>query len=101
MLTIENLNQKNYLPQNFFEENSADDKKSDEFVIFSKAEWKHFIDEVNKQIAKKVPVDFSKAARNARYLAELDKSIQQGNEGKIISFTEEDWEKFTDEQELY
>ena len=70
--------------------------------FFTNEEWKYFKDEINKQVAEgEKIIDFGKAMRNARYLAKLDRSIQQEQEGKLVKFTEEEWEKFTDGQELY
>ena len=70
--------------------------------FFTNEEWKYFKDEINKQVAEgEKIIDFGKAGRNARYLAMLDESFKQAREGKIISFTEEAWENFVNEQELH
>ena len=70
--------------------------------FFTNEEWKYFKDEINKQVAEgEKIIDFGKAGRNARYLAKLDKSIRQDKEGKLVKFTDEEWEKFVDGQELY
>ena len=61
----------------------------------------HFKDEINKQLSESKIIDIGKAMRNARYLAKLDKSIQQEKEGKLVKFTDEEWEKFVSGQELY
>ena len=102
MLDIQNTNQKNNFLQKVSEEKIlSEEKNSGELRIFNAQEWKHFISEVNKQFDEGQAVDFEKATHNARYLTMLDKSIQQGKEGKIISFTEEEWENFVNEQELH
>ena len=41
-----------------------------------------------------------KAAHNAEYLSMLDESRRQIAEGKIVSFSDEEWDKFVQEQEL-
>ncbi|MBQ9615687.1 MAG: hypothetical protein IJR38_05035 [Selenomonadaceae bacterium] len=42
-----------------------------------------------------------KAARNAEYLAELERRTKDIREGRnIVSFTDEEWEKFIHEKEL-
>ena len=70
-------------------------------MILTEEESKYFQDEINKQLTETKIIDIGKAMRNARYLAKLDRSIQQEKEGKLVKFTEEEWEKFTDGQELY
>ena len=35
-----------------------------------------------------------KAARNAAYLSKLDRSREEIRQGKTVSFTDEEWEKF-------
>lgn len=78
------------------QENNAEDN-----MILTEEESIHFKNEINKQLAETKIIDIGKAMRNARYLAKLDRSIQQEKEGKMVKFTEEEWEKFVDGQELY
>ena len=73
------------------------DLESENSISFTKGEWGHFIDEMKKQFTEDNSIDIGKAIHNARYLAMLDESIRQGKAGKIVSFTEEDWEKFANE----
>lgn len=71
--------------------------ESGERVMFTKEELAHFITEINLQFAAGEGIDFGKAARNARYLAKLDRSDRQFEEGKVVAFTAEEWEKFANE----
>lgn len=41
-----------------------------------------------------------KAARNAAYLAKLEQSRKQIEQGKVVRFTDEEWEKFTNAQDI-
>ena len=43
----------------------------------------------------------TKAARNAAYLAKLAHADEQIREGKIVTFTSEEWENFINEQDLH
>ena len=70
-------------------------------VIFTSEEWAYLEKEINKQIDEGHHViDYQKAINNARYLAKLVKSIQQIKDGKVVRFTDEEWEKIVNEQEL-
>ncbi|MBR2215147.1 MAG: hypothetical protein IJ849_05245 [Selenomonadaceae bacterium] len=42
-----------------------------------------------------------KAANNAAYLAKLELADRQLREGKVKTFTAEEWEKFVNEQDIY
>ena len=77
------------------------EKNFDDDMILTEEESIHFKDEINKQLSESKIIDIGKAVRNARYLAKLDKSIQQEKEGKLVKFTDEEWEKFVSGQELY
>ncbi len=77
------------------------ENKVEDDMILTEEESVHFKNEINKQLAENKIIDIGKAMRNARYLAMLDESFKQAREGKIISFTEEEWENFTNEQELH
>ncbi|MBQ9441602.1 MAG: hypothetical protein IJU55_01130 [Selenomonadaceae bacterium] len=55
---------------------------------FTLEEWAYFMDEVNKQIGEGVKeIDFGKATRNARYLAKLDRSFKnmENGGGRVIT----------------
>ena len=75
--------------------------QAEDNMILTEEESVHFKNEINKQLAETKIINIGKAVRNARYLAMLDRSFKQGEEGKVISFTEEEWEKFVNEQELH
>ena len=72
----------------------------DEKIIFTSEEWAQLEKEIKKQIDETGTIDYRKAINNARYLAKLYRSIQQFKEGKVVTFTDEEWEKFVNEQEL-
>jgi len=70
-------------------------------IIFTPEEWEYLMQEVNKQFAENGTVDYQRAINNARYLAMLAESIRQDKEGKVVTFTDEEWEKFVNEQDLH
>lgn len=72
---------------------------ANKIINFAPAELKLFKDELDKQLAEGNGIDILKALRNARYLAELDKSEKQFAEGYFIEFTHEDWENFTNNRD--
>lgn len=74
------------------ETDSAEDS-----MILTAEESIHFKNEINKQLAETKIIDIGKAMRNARYLAMVERSKKQLKEGKVVSFTEEEWEKFINE----
>lgn len=76
------------------------DESSDGKIIFTAEEWSHLEKEIAKQIDETGNIDYRKAINNARYLAKIDESIKQFEEGKVLRFTDEEWEKFVSEQEL-
>ena len=80
---------------------NVQENKIEDSMILTEEESIHFKDEINKQLSETKIIDIGKAMRNARYLAMLDESFKQAREGKIVSFTEEEWENFTNEQELH
>ena len=69
-------------------------------INFAPRELTLFKAELDKQLAEGNGVDIFKALRNARYLAGLERSIKQFDEGKIVKFTAEEWEAFVNEQNL-
>ena len=81
---------------------SPNENKNLDGEFFTHEEWTHLKNEINKQMAEGSKIiDFVKAVNNARYLAKLDRSIQQEKDGKFVKFTDEEWEKFINGQELY
>lgn len=50
-------------------------------VFFDKYEWKNFLVEIKDMIKDGKEIDFQKAINNARYLAIIDKGIEQMNNG--------------------
>ena len=66
----------NYIPTADLPENFNPKVDGGDLVIFTKAEFKHFTEEINKQFAESGNADFLKATQNARYLAELDRRIK-------------------------
>lgn len=66
---------------------------------FNSAELKFFILEIKDMIIEGKELDAGKAVRNAKYLAEMERRVKDIESGKnVISFTEEEWEKFIDEK---
>jgi len=63
-------------------------------INFAPREWTLFQEELSKQFAEGNGVDILKALRNARYLAGLERSIKQFDEGKVVKFTADEWEAF-------
>ena len=81
---------------------SAPLDKNDGGIFFTAEEWAYLEKEIAKQIEEGSRViDYKKAINNARYLATLDESLKQAKEGKIVSFSGEEWEKFVGEQEFH
>ena len=70
-------------------------------INFAPAELKIFKEELDKQFDEGNGVDIFKALRNARYLAMLDSSFKELEEGKVVSFTEDEWEDFINAQNLH
>lgn len=69
-------------------------------INFAPRELILFKSELDKQSAEGNGIDILKALRNARYLAGLERSIKQFEEGKVVNFTAEEWEAFVNEQNL-
>lgn len=42
-----------------------------------------------------------KAAKNAAYLAKLDRSREQLEQGQTVAFTDEEWEKYINAQDIH
>lgn len=54
----------------------------------------------NTSVEEFVRATSSRAARNAAYLAKLDRARQEIREGKVVTFTDEEWEKFVNAQNI-
>ena len=74
-----------------FDQDVIDESKP---IIFAPREWFFFKEELYKQFAEGKDIDFLEAIRRARYLAMLDKSFKQLEEGKVVTFTETDFEHY-------
>ncbi|MBQ7477022.1 MAG: type II toxin-antitoxin system Phd/YefM family antitoxin [Selenomonadaceae bacterium] len=57
-------------------------------IIFTRQEWKHFIDEVGMRKGQEI----EKCINNARYLAKLDRADEQIRKGHVIVKTLEELE---------
>ena len=77
--------------QTFNQENIDANK----IINFAPAELKLFKDELDKQLEEGNGIDILKAIRNARYLAMVDRSLKEIEEGKVVRFTPEEWEDFS------
>ena len=54
----------------------------------------------NVGVAEYILAMVNKAMRNAEYLAKLDRAYKDKAEGKGVMFTDEEWERYVNEQEL-
>ena len=81
MVEVQTLNQENL--------------DANKLINFAPAELKLFKDELDKQLEEGNGIDLLKALRNARYLAGLEESLKQFEEGKVVRFTPEEWEAFS------
>jgi len=70
-------------------------------ITFAPREWYFFKEEIKNQIAAGEGVDILKALHNARYYAMLDRSSKQIAEGKVVTFTDEEWEAFANAQDIH
>lgn len=62
-------------------------------ITFAPREWFFFKSEINDQIAEGKGIDLLKALRAARFYAEIERSTEQYKQGKVVTFTEEEWER--------
>lgn len=69
-------------------------------INFAPRELSLFQSELNKQFEETGGVDILKALRNTFYLAGLERSIKQFDDGKVVNFTAEEWEAFVNEQNI-
>lgn len=70
-------------------------------ITFAPREWFFFKSEINDQIAEGKGIDLLKALRAARFYAEIERSTEQYKQGKVVTFTEEEWEAFVNAQNLH
>ena len=91
MLAKQNLKEKNFLQQ---EENFG------ESVTFTPLELKYYNAEIAEMLAEGKIIDIPKAIHNAKYFAELADSEKEIAEGKVVSFSDEEWEEFVNAQNL-
>ncbi|MBR4153271.1 MAG: DUF1902 domain-containing protein [Selenomonadaceae bacterium] len=70
-----------------------------ENVTFTPLELKYFVLELKDMMAEG-KFDLPKVIHNARYLAELEISDKQFEEGHYIEFEDGEWDKFVDEQDF-
>ena len=64
-------------------------------IEFAPNELKYFKLELDKQFEESKDINILKAIRNARYLSMVDKSLKQIEEGKVVRFTEKEFEEFS------
>ena len=81
-----------------FDQDVIDESKP---IIFAPREWFFFKEEVKDQIAEGKGVNLLKALRAARFYAMIDRSTKQFKEGKVVTFTDEEWEAFVNAQNLH
>ena len=63
---------------------------TEENITFDKYEWKNFLIEIKNMVKDGKEIDFAKAMRNARYLAIIDRGIEQMNKGGGHTVTDEE-----------
>ena len=63
-------------------------------ITFAPREWFFFKAELKDQIAENKGVDILKALRAARFYAMIERSSKQAEEGKVVTFTDEEWKTF-------
>ena len=71
-----------------------------ESITFEPLEMKYFILEVKEMIDNNEIIDLPKAIHNAKYFSMLEEREREVMEGKVVTFTDEEWEKFVNEQEI-
>ena len=74
---------------------------ANKLINFAPAELKLFKDELDKQLEEGNGIDILRAIRNARYWAEIDRRIADVEAGRnIVTFTDEELEKFINAQNI-
>ena len=71
-----------------------------EDVTFTPLEWKYFVLELKDMIAEG-EFDLPKVIRAARFYAEIERSDKQLKEGKVVTFTDKEWEALVNAQNLH
>ena len=71
-----------------------------EDVTFTPLELKYFVLELKDMMAEG-KFDLPKVIRAARFYAELERSENQIKAGKVVTFTDEEWEDFVNAQNLH
>lgn len=71
-----------------------------ENVTFTPLELKYFVLELKDMMAEG-KFDLPKVIRAARFYAEIERSDKQLKEGKVVTFTEKEWEDFVNAQNLH
>ena len=56
---------------------------------------------INTSVEEFIRQTSLKAARNAAYLAKLDMSRKQLEQGKVVTFSDEEWEKYINAQDIH
>ena len=69
-----------------------------EDVTFTPLEWKYFVLELKDMLAEG-KFDLPKVIRAARFYAELERRDQSYRNGHYVSFTDEEWENFTNDRD--
>lgn len=70
-------------------------------INFTSHELELFKEELDKQFAEGNGVNVFKALYSVRYLSIHDKCQRQWEKEKCVTFTDEEWEAFTEAQEVY
>lgn len=94
MLDVQTTSKENFLPP------TALKVDGDKSITFEPGELKYFVAEIKEMIENKEIIDLPKAIHNAKYFAMLEEREREIKEGKVVSFTAEEWEKFVNEQEF-
>ena len=91
-IMVETLNIKMPVAEN----NSGD--VQDQTFTFNSSELKFFALEIKDMIVEGKDIDLGKAARNAKYLAEIERRANDLKSGRnVVTFTDEEWENLSDE----
>lgn len=70
-------------------------------ITIAPREWFYFKEEIKDQIAEGKGVDLLKALHAARYYAMLARSSEQIAQGKVVTFTDAEWEAFVNAQNVH
>ena len=69
-------------------------------ITFTPLEWKYFVLELKEMISAG-EFNIPKVIHNARYFAELERRTEDIKAGRnIVTFTDAEWEKFIDDQNI-